>query len=1613
MSPVTRQRHEQLIEAIAGESRRGTKGQPAKAAVAFVREYYRHVPIDDIAASPPAELARAALSIWKFAEVRPRRTVLLRVLNPTPEEHGWSTPHTIVEIVNDDMPFLVDSVVNEMAKQGYTVHLVIHPVVRVQRLANGSVVGLVDSAEESDPRDVRESYIHVEASRQTNREALATLARGLKRVLADVRAAVVDWPKMRSRVAGVLEELEAEPPPMPADELEESKHFLRWLDEGHFTFLGYGEYRFRRGRRQLRPEIVSNSGLGLLRHGQNSRFDVFRGHTSLPADVNEFVKEPKLLLIGKGPLKSPVHRSVYLDMIGVKQFDDRGEVTGEKLFLGLFTATAYNRSPQFIPLLRRRLAETIRKADLDMTSHDGRSLLHILETFPRDDLFQISDDALLDVATGILDLQERHRTAVFPWQDPFERFISCLVYYPADQHRSGMRGQIQEILERAFAGKCRSFDTRIDQNSVLARIHYVVTTTPGRSPAFDVKELERQVAEATRSWSCKLQDALVAARGAEACVTLSVRYGNAFGGAYQETYDAAMAALDVAEIERVLARGFPGLRLYRRAEQAVHELRFRAYNPARPVPLSDALPILENLGFRVIDEQPFLVRPDGCPPVWIHDFGLVHRDGARVDPDAAQEPLSQAVARVWSGHMENDGLNRLVVLSGLSWRQVVLLRAYAKYLRQAQIPFSEAYMHEALAANPKLACQIVQYFESRFDPAAGRGDEKAARRIQESFARGLEAVTSVDEDRIIRCFVDLVDNTLRTNFYQTDAFGHPKPHIAIKLNSQEIPYLPLPRPMVEIFVYSPNFEGVHLRFGKVARGGVRWSDRREDYRTEVLGLVKAQQVKNTVIVPVGSKGVFVVKRPPPDDSRDAMVAAGVECYKTFIRGLLDVTDNYCNGSVVHPADVVCKDGDDPYLVVAADKGTATFSDIANGVAAEYGFWLGDAFASGGSAGYDHKKMGITARGVWESVKRHFRELDRDVQQQDFTVVGVGDMSGDVFGNGMLLSRHTKLVAAFNHLHIFVDPNPDPKKSYQERLRLFQLPRSSWSDYNRDAMSAGGAVFDRAAKSITLSPEAGRLLGINRAKVTPNALVRAILRADVELLWFGGIGTFVKARRESHADVGDRSNDAVRVDAQELRAKVVGEGANLGLTQLGRVEYALAGGRINTDSVDNSAGVDCSDHEVNIKILLDAVERSGGLTRRQRNSLLERMTDDVAELVLKDNYMQTGSLSVAMRFEPQLTDRLADFMRALERAGQLDRAIEFLPDDETLAQRKAKGRGFARPELCVLMAYAKIVLFNELCGSKFPDEPFMLGELDEYFPPILRNKYKAWIAQHHLRREIVATMTTNSIVNRLGISLAHELMAKSGKKACDIARGYAITRRIFDMRGLWSQIDALDNRVPTSLQATMHYETGRLIEHVTTWFLRHGTQPLNIATNIEHYEAGIRRTVESLDLMLSDSDREYVNDRAVQFIQEGAPAPLARLVAKLRLLVSACDIVRISRETGSDVLRAGKAYFAVGDRLDIDWFRRQTANLPINSHWDSHAIAAIVDDLYSHQYALTRRLLREACQEDDLSQIVARCCAGQHTAAATVQLIQEIRQSGVKDLAMLAVANRQLSTLAAE
>ena len=1573
----------------------------------FTARYYREVEAEDLAERETADLYGAALSHWNFARKREAGKARIRVFNPTLEEHGWQSTHTIVEIVNDDMPFLVDSVTMEVNRHGLTLHLIIHPIVEVERGADGTLVGLATSGGKN---SLRESFIHVEVDRITDPVRLETLSKDIARVLDDVRAAVDDWKAMGDRLQAIVAEVQKRPPPLPADELSEGEDFLRWLADNHFTFLGYRCHELAVVDGEDVLKIVPGSSLGILREGQNKEFAA--SFSALPPEVRAYARRPELLVVTKSTSRSTVHRPGYLDYIAIKRFDAKGDVVGEDRFLGLFTSTAYSANAADIPLLRRKVANVIKRAGLPAGGHAGKALVNILDTYPRDELFQTSEDDLLRTAKAILHLGDRQRLRLFVRRDAFERFLSCLIYAPREKYTTELRQKWQALLTQAFGGSSSEFNAHLSE-SPLARVMIIVRTTPGQIPAYDVRALEAQLVTATRRWEDDLKVALIDALGEARGNELLRQFGSAFPAAYREEFAARAAVPDIEMMARLTDSDPLGMSLYRPLEAAPGALRFKLFHRGGPVTLSDSLPMLERMGLKVLEERPYRITPAGAPPTWMHDLGLSSpTSDTEVEIDALHAVFEDAFAQVFRGDVENDDFNRLVVCARMRAEEATILRAYAKYLRQIGFPLSQAFIQGTLSGHGAIARELVELFKLRFDPAGGAGAGARTAEQVRTIEAALDAVDNLSEDRVLRQYLALIQATTRTNFWRRDAAGRRKSFLSFKFDPSKVPGLPEPKPMFEIFVYSTRFEGVHLRGGKVARGGLRWSDRPEDFRTEVLGLVKAQMVKNTVIVPVGSKGGFVLKRAPAATEREAYLKEGIACYQDYLRALLDLTDNRVGDKIVPPPDVKRHDPDDPYLVVAADKGTATFSDYANAISKEYGFWLGDAFASGGSAGYDHKAMGITARGAWESVKRHFRELGIDTQTTDFTVAGIGDMSGDVFGNGMLRSRHVKLVAAFDHRHIFLDPAPDPEQSFRERERLFKLPRSSWADYDAALISAGGGVHARSAKSIAIAPEVQKALSISAAALTPTELANAILKAPVDLIYNGGIGTYVKAGSETQAQVGDRANDALRVNGRELRCKAFVEGGNLGCTQLGRVEYALAGGRINTDAIDNSAGVDTSDHEVNIKILLGLPINEGELTEKQRNALLVEMTDDVAALVLRDNVFQTQSLSVAGRVAPRLLDAHQRFIGFLEKSARLNRALEYLPTDEEIAARRAKGIGLTSPERSVLLAYSKIWLYDELLASTLPDDPWVATALSRYFPKALRTRYADYMARHPLKRDIIATYVTNSMVNRVGSTFVHQLLETTGAKPYEVVRAYLLNREVFGFVDLWIAIEALDNMVDDAVQSAMLLATSRLIGRGTTWFLRSRRLSEDMAATIAHFTPQVGALATQLPRLLDPVERSRIDAAAADYVAKGVPQALAGRVVAFDTLYAALDIVEVAGAAKRPVETVAELYFALATRLGLPWLRERIAALAGDAHWQMLAKGAMQDDLSSLQRTLTADVLSGGGEISEPAGLIAawedRNRRGVERAA---QLFGELRSAASIDAAMLSVALRELRNLA--
>ena len=1598
---LTRRLHERL------------PGEQAGLAAEFTRQYYRNVAAEDLAERMPADLYGAVLSHWTFARSFAGGAPKLRVYNPRLDEHGWQSTHTVIEIVNDDMPFLVDSITMEVNRQGLTLHLIVHPVMQVQRDAEHRITRLTAPGHDDGPGHF-ESLIRVEVDRRTDPATLAALQTGLLRILGDVRAAVEDWQAMRGKLVEVADVLADSSPPVAADELAEDLAFLRWLADDNFTLLGQRDYDLvdEDGEDALR--LVVGSGLGILRAQDEEAAVASSSFAALPADVRAQAREARLLLLTKSNARSTVHRHGHLDYVGVKRFNATGQVVGERRFLGLFTSVAYNARAADIPLLRRKVAAVIDRAELLPGGHTAKALVAILEQYPRDELFQIEVDDLFHTALGILRLGERQRTRLFLRRDAFGRFTTCLIYVPRENYNTDIRSRMQRLLTEALNGESSEFSVQFS-DSPLARVLIVVHSRNGSAPVADVPALEKRLVQISRRWEDELRTALLETCGEERGNALYLRYAGGFAPGYRDDHAPGVAVRDIELMDALDSPNALGMTLYAPLEEPPGRLRFKLLRAGELAPLTQSLPLLEHMGVQVLEERPYEVRRADGAAYSIDDFGMCVPGKQEIDVEALRARFQETVSRTWRGDNDNDDFNRLVLSAGLDWRGVTVLRSYARYMKQATFTFSEAYIQQALASHPAITADLVALFVARFDPALQADRLAAQAAIAARITDALDAVSNLDEDRILRQYMALITTTLRTNFYQKAADGGHKPVLSFKLDPGGVPDLPEPRPMFEIFVCSPRLEGVHLRGGRVARGGLRWSDRMEDYRTEVLGLVKAQQVKNAVIVPVGSKGGFVLKRPPTPGDRDALMKEGIACYQAYLRGLLDLTDNLVAGQVVPPLDLVRHDGDDTYLVVAADKGTATFSDIANGTAAEYGFWLGDAFASGGSAGYDHKKMGITARGAWESVKRHFRSLDHDTQTRDFTVVGVGDLSGDVFGNGMLLSRHIRLLAAFDHRHIFIDPSADAAASFEERERMFALPRSSWAEYDASKISEGGGVFPRSAKAIALNGQIRSALGIDAAveQMTPNELMHAILLAPADLFYNGGIGTYIKASSESHADCGDRATDAIRVDATELRCKVVAEGGNLGATQRGRIEFALRGGLINTDAIDNSAGVDCSDHEVNIKIALNALVEDGELTHKQRDKLLADMTDDVAALVLRDNTFQNQVLAVMVSRGTKLTEVQGRYMRHLAQIGRLNRRIEFLPSDTALAERRQAGQGLCAPELAVLLAYNKMALYDAVLDSDVPEDPYIATSLQRYFPRALRERFPQQLLRHPLRREIIATHVVNSMVNRVGASFVHRLHEETGAAAPDIVRAYLGTREIFDQVSLWQDNEALDHQVKVGTQNQIVLASLRLIERGTVWLLHEREALRNMDATIKRYAPGAAEVAAGLERWLGEQDRAALDKDTAQLVEQGVPSPLAQRVARLDAQVSALDIVQVGLELDQPVDAVAGAYFGVGGRLDLGWLAMQIARQPADNHWQGLAKVAMRDDLSALARALARSVLVSA-QDSKVRDPVARIDAWQAQRefkwTRCRQLVADLRPTAELDMAMLSVLLRELRAL---
>ncbi len=1612
MNALTVASKDQFFEQLAEAFAKKINKTEAKKISEFAKQHYAHIPLEELVSRRFADTYGAVLAAWQFLQKRSAEETPVSVFNPDLESDGWQSTHTVVFILHPNIPFLIDSLRIAINQREIGTHSIQHSILQVERDKAGKLKKL-HSTKKTASESSYEAFIVLEIDRHSDPQDLRDIEDSLQQVLHEVRIAVADFPVVTEKVNEILGELDSTTAGINDDQKAEARAFLEWLSRDHFTFLGYDEYDFAKDKSGMVVRRVENSELGILRVN-NERPDRVRLNELPQRTRHEMTRSDDIFIFAKSAQRSRVHRPAYPDYIAVKKFNSKGEVVGERRFLGLYTARVYNERPDEIPLLRRKFQAVMKRSGFLRDDYAGKELEQILTVYPRDELFQIEPDELLKVAKSILYIQERRRIEIFMREDVYGQFVTCLAFFPRDIYNTELRLRVEQVLVDRLEAEDVEFVTHFSE-SVLARVQFTIRVPQVENRQLPISEIREKVIELAQSWRDGLSEALSEAYGEEQGNELYRLWAGGFPPSYTDMFSPRRAAIDLEHLSASASRHDLAMSFYRALEEDESTLHFKLFYPDEPLPLSDVMPVFDNLGFRVIGEHPFEVTDRHNKTVWIHDFTLQAYTGNVVDIHRIRPIFEDLFRRVWHGEAENDAFNRLLLSSYMSWREIALLRTYARYMRQIRFSNSQTFISNTLVNHVSLARLLLDFFEIRFNPERYQSPGKsqaAQQKLEIEFNAGLEEVDNLSEDRVLRLYLELMQATLRTNYYQLDEAGGPKPYISVKFDPSRIPDMPLPMPMFEIFVYSPRVEGVHLRGGKVARGGLRWSDRFEDYRTEILGLVKAQQVKNAVIVPVGAKGGFVAKRLPDPADREAFQAEGIEAYKTFIRGLLDITDNLAENGIQPPERVIRHDDDDHYLVVAADKGTATFSDIANGLAAEYGFWMGDAFASGGSNGYDHKKMGITARGAWVSVERHFREMGINPALDEFTAIGIGDMGGDVFGNGLLCSEKTKLVAAFNHVHIFIDPAPDPERSFKERKRLFALPRSAWTDYDSKLISKGGGVFNRSAKSIPVSPEMKKLLGIKSDRVPPNMLISHILKAQVDLLWVGGIGTYVKASSESHSDVGDKANDGLRINGSELRCKVVGEGGNLGLTQLGRIEYALRGGRLNTDFIDNSGGVDCSDHEVNMKILLNQVVAMGDLTNKQRNIMLEEMTDDVAELVLRNNYRQTQAISIASEDAATRLEEYRRLMNTFENEGKLNRSLEFLPDDETLTERKLDKKGLTRPELSILISYVKGDLKQTLIDSTLPDEPLLAGEMYKVFPRDLTQKFSKELGEHQLRREIIATQIANDMVNHMGITFVERLNQSTGADAASIALAWIIARDVFRIDNWWDRIEDLDFHVPAQLQMELMQDLMRLMRRSVRWLLRNRRAELSIQNHMERFADSVWAITAGLPEYLGDQARTAWEKRHQALVDAGLPSELASVVSGTGHLYSSLGIIEAQEASGMPLKTVANIYYELGDRLDLGWFANAIAALKPASHWQALARESFREDLDWQQRALTTGVLKMAGKPEDVpASVEAWLDRHQHMIDRWKSMLSELKGVREPEYAMFSVALRELLDLA--
>ncbi|KMT64797.1 NAD-glutamate dehydrogenase [Catenovulum maritimum] len=1569
------------------------------------RLIYRDISREDLTDRNDSDLYGAVVSLWHTLNDYDNAHPIINVFNPGLANNGWQSNHTVVEIVTADIPFLVDSIRLAFTHLNITSHWLLHQSIRLEHDKSKKISQISQNGQASKAH--RTAVFMIEIDRQSCEQDLAKIKRSICAVIDQVTLAVEDWKAMVDKCKSIIKELDSLPDKIESSQISEAKAYLNWLIKDKYTFMGYREYDLAAVSGGYKLSRVQASSLGLMKASKGSDTRLL---SELPSSAKAEALSQNLMILTKTNSKSVVHRSAYMDYVGIKKFDSKGKVIGEHRFIGLYSSDFYNDSALDIPLVQHKIKRVLGQTGFQTSSHAYKAIVNILETYPREEILHAKEDEIQQISLGIMQMQERGVAKLFIRKDIFGRYFSCMAYVPRDKYNTQLRKATQALFQRHLnSSEAVEFNTYLSESS-LARTHYMVRV---KNNNFDIDEhsIQNNMIELSKTWEDKFERCLMSHYGEEKGKAISQKYENAFSRSYKETELPSSALVDIAKLESLSDKNRLGMIFYRpqEAEKDSAQVRLKLFHRDEPIHLSDVLPMLENFGLRVIDERPYKVTANDGHVNWILDFSMQMRSGIGIDLETSREIFQQAFQQVWAGELEDDGFNRLVLQANVSGRESAILRSYAKYMRQIGTSFSQSYIEDTFAKYPDIAKQLIQLFVCRFCPET---DFELPQ--QQELLSGIEAaldnVANLDDDRIIRRYVDMICATLRTNFYQAADNGSPKSYISFKLTPSSIPDIPKPVPHFEIFVYSPRVEGVHLRGGKVARGGLRWSDRREDFRTEVLGLVKAQQVKNTVIVPVGAKGGFVCKKLPESGGRQAFFEEGQACYRIFIRALLDVTDNIVKGEILPPKQVVRHDDDDPYLVVAADKGTATFSDIANSISEEYDFWLGDAFASGGSVGYDHKKMGITARGAWESVKRHFREIGINCQTTDFTCVAVGDMAGDVFGNGMLLSEHTCLVAAFNHMHIFIDPNPDAAKTYVERKKLFDSV-SGWAEYDQKLISKGGGLFERSAKSIKLTKEIKALLDTDKDSMAPSELIHCILQMKADLLWNGGIGTYIKSSKESHSDVGDRANDSVRINGNQANFKIIGEGGNLGCTQLGRIEAAKKGCRVNTDFIDNVGGVDCSDKEVNIKILLNTLVADGELTLKKRNELLYSMTAEVSEIVLKDCYRQTHSLSVT---QSKIRDQLKEqtrFIHGLEKSGYLDRELEFLPSDDDLAERQAAGKGLTQPELSVLIAYAKMVLKEQFNTPEITQEPHLAQSLLDYFPKVLKQKFSKAMQQHPLKSEIIATQVANEIINDMGLNFVHRMSEETGANASEVAICYTIAKEIFELPQLWKKIESWDNLVSAEIQSEALFQLRRTVRRATRWFLRHRSKLKTIRESVDFYKPVFDELSENLDKYLVEDEHAKLIQNAEKLSSAGVDADFAKRLSYISTLFSVMDIAQVIEESQRPLALVSDVYYKLGSYMELHWFLDQINKQPVANHWQALARAAFREELDWQQRSLAAVILR-SCTDHCNANDMLKSWAEQHSEILDRwrHMLADFKATRSHEFAKFSVALRELMLL---